>query len=390
MILSFKLDVIIKEINLIKYFFVITLIGSLLLSACSEQQDMNIGEQHVQKVPDRNYKENFENFPFYNVPQWRLDTAEYEGPYSESGEYYQQQNIAPPLAYRNTVPIGKNNWLIAEVYTRTVDPIVLDYLDVVSDPMDASNQVLKISTPDHTDGVVLRSKNPLPPKYRISLKIGFANYGNESKLNGYSNGDEDAGPWRKLSSVGHNGFYWLAILDKPPKPHNNIWIHHHRKFVIDSWNRKGFNNSVNVIALDGKSDTHQAFGKKFISYVEERWQNISDVPIDYYLANEWYTVTFVRTSLFYEFSITGNFKNGGLTTYKDKINIRKNCVFHYNQTVEELDPACVDYRKQNFLGKDFVSWPKNSAYPEYFMLGEPHINYYEGNVLVDDITLELL
>jgi hypothetical protein len=365
------------------------LVCAFLLFACSESDDF-LKNKVNEEIINQSYKENFESFPFHDIPTWRIDDAKYDGPYSESGEYFQQQNIVAPIASRNTIAIGNDDWLVAEIYTRTPDPILLDYLDVVADPDNLANKVLKISTPNHTDGVVLRSKKPLPPKYRISLKIGFANYGNESKLNGYNDGTERAEPWRDLSSVGHNGFYWLAILDKPPKPHNNIWIHHHRKFVIDSWNRKNFNNSVNVIALDGKSETHQAFGKKFISYVDNNWQHISDVPMDYYLANEWYTVTFVRTALFYQFSITGNFKNGGLTTYKDKINIRKNCVFHYNQTVEELEPACVDNRKQSFLGKDFFSWPKDSAYPEYFMLGEPHINYYEGNLLVDDITLEVL
>ncbi|TWX65417.1 hypothetical protein [Colwellia sp. C1TZA3] len=147
----------------------------------------------------------------------------------------------------------------------------------------------------------------------ISLKVGFANYGNKSKLNGYNDGNESAEPWRELSSVGHNGFYWLAILDSPPKPHNNIWMHHHRKFVIDSWNRKNFNHTVNVIALDGKSDTHKSFGKKFISYVDGQWQKISDVPVDYYLPDEWYTVTFTRTALYYEYAIEGRFKNAGQT-----------------------------------------------------------------------------
>lgn len=173
-------------------------------------------------------------------------------------------------------------------------------------------------------------------------------------------------------------------------PHNNIWIHHHRKFVIDSWNRKGFNKTVNVIALDGKSETHQAFGKKFISYLDGRWQKVSDVPVDYYLDNEWYTVTFTRTGLYYEYSIEGKFKNAGQTTYTDRIDYRKNCIYHYNQTPQELEPNCIDNRKQTFLDKSFTAWPEQSAYPEYFMLGEPHINYYEGNVLVDDITLEIL
>ncbi|MDX2367584.1 MAG: hypothetical protein QNK36_04150 [Colwellia sp.] len=365
------------------------LVCSFLLFACSESDDFlknNMNEESA----NQSYKEDFESFPFYDIPTWRIDYSKYDGPYSESGEYFQQQKIFPPTASRNTITIGKDDWLVAEVYTRTKEPIILDYLDVVADPDDLANQVLKISTPDHTDGVVLRSKNPLPKKYRITLKVGFAEYGNEDELNGYNDGNERAEPWRDLSSVGHNGFYWLAILDSPPMPHNNIWIHHHRKFVIDSWNRKDFNNTVNVIALDGKSETHQVFGKKFISYVDSRWQKISDVPVDHYLPNEWYTVTFTRTGLYYEFSIKGRFKNAGKTTYTDRIDYRKNCIYHYNQTPEELEPNCIDNREQSFLGKDFVSWPKDSAYPEYFMFGEPHINYYEGSVLVDDITLEVL
>jgi hypothetical protein len=372
-----------NKINII-YLSLIFILG------CSESDSI-----HDNLTQENNPKsliniEDFENFPFQQLSPWRYDSAEYQGPYSESGEYYQEQNIIAPPASRNTVSIGKDDWLVAELYSRTEDPIILDYLDVIADPINPQNQVLKISTPDHTDGVVLRSKNSLPPKYRISLKIGFANYGNASALNGYSSGNESAEPWRKLSSVGHNGFYWLAILDSPPKPHNNIWIHHHRKFVIDSWNRKGFNNTVNVIALDGKSETHQAFGKKFISYVDGRWQKKSDVPIDYYLPNEWYQLTFIRTGLYYEYSIAGKFKNVGQTTYTDRIDYRKNCIYHYNQTPEELAPHCIDNRKQIFSGKNFSSWPENSAYPEYFMLGEPHINYYEGSVLVDDIKLEIL
>jgi hypothetical protein len=366
------------------------LLYCFILFSCSDNSTELIEPQLKEAIVKKIFTEDFEIPPFYEVPKWRIDTAKYDGPYSESGEYFQQQNIFPPLALRNTIDIGKDHWLIAELYTRTKDPIILDYLDIVPDPDDLANKVLKISTPDHSDGVILRSKEPLPKKYRITLKIGFAEYGNDTTLNGYSVGNERAEPWRDSPSVGHNGFYWLAILDRPPMPHNNIWLHHHRKFVIDSWNRKGFNHGVNVFALDGKSETHPEFGKKFISYVDDKFRKISDVPVDFYLPGQWYTVTFTRTALFYEFSIKGNFKNAGHRTYTDRINLRKQCVFHYNQTKEELAPSCVDNRVQRFLGKEVIAWPTESAYPEYFMLGEPHINYYEGNVLVDDITLEVL
>jgi len=370
-------------------FIILFCFFQITLNGCSDVST-NSSKVKETSLTKKDLYENFNSFFFNKMPEWHNDKLIYDGPYSEVGEYYQQNNIFPPKEFRTTVDIGEDNWLVAEIYTRTQDPIILDYLDIVNDPQITNNKVLKISTPIHTDGVIIRSKKPLPPKYRISYKIGYASYGDETPLNGYDRGNETAEPWVDLSSVGHNGFYWLAITDTKPVPHNNIWLHHHRKFVIDSWNRKDFNNTVNVIALDGKSETHQSYGKKFISYVDNKWQRILNTPLDYYLNNEWYTVSFTRTPLFYEFSIHGRFKNGGLKTYKNRINIREKCIYHYNQTAKELDPSCVDNRAKTFMKKDFVSWPVDSAYPEYFMLGEPHINYYEGSVLVDDIRLEVL
>lgn len=91
-----------------------------------------------------------------------------------------------------------------------------------------------------------------------------------------------------------------------------------------------------------------------------------------------------------EYAIEGRFKNARQTIYTDRIDYRNHCIYHYNQTPEELVPDCIDNSEQVFSGENFTAWPRGSAYPEYFRLGEPHINYYEGIVLVDDITLEVL
>lgn len=373
-----------RRVHLKKLTTNILFISLIFLFSCSDKIENDTSPKNTIQI------ESFETFPFANIPKWVKDPNENTGPYSESGEYYQQLNILPPEALRNSISLGKNNWLVAELYTKTKDPILIDYLDVVKDPSNVNNSVLKLSTPDHTDAVIIRPKNALPKKYQLSFKIGFINYGDESELNGYNKGNEMAGPWREGSSVGHNGFYWFALMDQLPKPHNNIWSHHHRKFVIDSWNRENNHNTINVIALDGSSETHTAFGKKFISYVNGNWKKIADTPLDNYLPNEWYKITFTRTSIFYEFSISGKFKNAGQAIYKDKIDLRKNCVFHYNQTPVELNTACVDNREKTFLGKIFTSWPINSSYPDYFVIGEPHINYYEGSILIDDIKLKTL
>ena len=335
-------------------------------------------------------QQDFEQLVLNQQIGWQLDTNAYEGPYSESGEFYQQQNIIPPAAKRLSFDIGEGDWLSAELYSRNPSAKLSDYLSVVTDPADANNKVLRLATPVHTDGVILRSKYPLPTNYRIRLKIGFAQYGNETEFNGYDNGNERSGPWRDYPSIGHNGFYWLSIFDRIPRPHNNIWMHHHRKFVIDSWDRDGFKRTVNVIALDGKSDTHTLFGKTFISYLDGKYQYVNNVPVDYYLPNQWYLLEFSRNQGLYSFSITGKFKNAGYTTISDSIDYKAHCVYHYNQTPAELADACVDTRSRTFLDKTEIYWPQDSAYPDYFMLGDPHINYYEGSVLIDDISLERL
>jgi len=33
------------------------------------------------------------------------------------------------------------------------------------------------------------------------------------------------------------------------------------------------------------------------------------------------------------------------------------------------------------------TWPAESAYPDFFIIGDPHTNYYEGIAFIDDIRL---
>lgn len=32
-------------------------------------------------------------------------------------------------------------------------------------------------------------------------------------------------------------------------------------------------------------------------------------------------------------------------------------------------------------------WPEGSAYPDNFIIGNPHINYYEGSAQIDNLRL---
>lgn len=36
-----------------------------------------------------------------------------------------------------------------------------------------------------------------------------------------------------------------------------------------------------------------------------------------------------------------------------------------------------------------AKWPADATWPDWFMFGDPHTNYYEGEVFYDDVTLEV-
>jgi hypothetical protein len=334
----------------------------------------------------------FESFPLVKRPDWRADTSEYAGPFSESGQYYVKEGIEPPPAMRNSIPLGDDGWLVAELYTRNADPILIDYLDVIPDPSNPNNTVLELKSPQHTDGIILRSRDPLPEAYELSYRIGYADWGGEGKLNGYDQGDENSGPWGTRPVVNNNGFYWLAITDIKPEPHNNRWSHHHRKFHIDTWNNRRDVHGINIATIDGRGKTHMRLGKPFVFYDGVNWKLDPDIyPAEYYKPDEWYEVTFRRSEGAYSFSIRGDLLNHGQDTpLEGSINFVENCVFHYNQTIEEMDRRCVDDQSFVIMGKQFVHWPLDSAYPDYFMIGDPHINFYEGSLMIDDIRLKVL
>ena len=79
----------------------------LIMMGCSESEQVYIeaNESEMRKASVDINRQSFDNFPFHDVPEWRYDVAEYQGPYSESGEYYQEQNIIAPVALRNTVTL---------------------------------------------------------------------------------------------------------------------------------------------------------------------------------------------------------------------------------------------------------------------------------------------
>ena len=64
-------------------------------------------------------------------------------------------------------------------------------------------------------------------------------------------------------------------------------------------------------------------------------------------------------------------------------------IWHYNQTPGEYDGA---FNSTLTFSGPFGSytkeqWPAGSAYPDFFVIGDPHLNFYEGSATIDDLRM---
>jgi hypothetical protein len=325
------------------------------------------------------YAEDFEDHASLlkaGAPAWVADTYQNTDAFADGGAHFKGLGVSPPAsAFRAEGPFGKDGWLSLAAYSRSKLTKFSDLFEVVADPADPSNKVLKISSPKHTDGVVVRPTSALPKKYRVCLKVGFASFGDgkpgAGDLNGYAGGETDE-PWLNGDAKLENGFYWLSILDATPRPHNNVWIHHHRKVTIDSdnnkeawtniWEGSGWvadgEHPVMMFgtAKDGEDD--DSSGRPFLAWSHGALQPAGAVrAADAYKDKTWYSACIERNDDAFVLTTSGDFKWGGQQTYV--ATIPSNVVYG---TGEEV--------------------------PDFFMFGDPHNNYYRGSVYYDDIKLE--
>lgn len=336
-------------------------------------------------------------------PAWGRDPVPDDGPFADAGVFFASRGVTPPAAWRISQPLGAAGWLTAESYTRTDSTPFPRLVSVVADPADPSNHVLRIASPAHTDATVVRSTSPLPQRYRVSLRVGFASFGDGLPgLNGYATGNETAEPWWPDLAKTQNGFYELAILDAPPRPHNNTWIHHHRKVVFDSDNNyppwmEVFDGSrfvtsgehpIMMFAIDGRGPDSAQGGKPFLAYSGGDWQQDRITAVDAYLPDQWYTFSIERFDTRFTLQVSGRFRYGGETTYQASIDAAQRCVWHFNRSAAEDASACVDARPYDGLGPEYPQWPASATWPDFFMFGDPHSNFYMGQVLYDDVKLE--
>lgn len=320
------------------------------------------------------YEENFEGpAPFSKAsPAWAPDTHQTDDEFSDGGSFFTAQGKHPPTAYRIEAPFGQNNWLTVAAYSRSKSTALSDLFSVVPDPANPANHVLRVASPQNTDGLVIHNTVRLPAQYRVCVRAGYADFGDGQGLNGYL-GPETDEPWDHDSDTLENGFYWLTILDAVPRPHNNIWIHHHRKVNMDSdnntdnwtniweghsWVADG-SHPIMMFALDKDGDDHGLTGLPFLAYSNGAVQPSGEIrAVDAYKDRTWYTACIERGSENYVLSISGDFKFGGQQTYTGTFP----------------------------LSATYATAP---SIPDFFMFGDPHNNFYRGSIYYDDIKLEV-
>jgi hypothetical protein len=339
------------------------------------------------------------------TPAWAADTYPDSG-FSDNGAFFRGRDVTPPTAYRASAPFSQSGWLTVESYSRAQTTSIASLFAVAADPAGGTNKVLRIASPAHTDATIVRPTQALPDRYRISLRVGYANFGDglSSGDNGYDGG-ETADPWLEdEDATAENGFYWLTILDTVPRPHNNVYIHHHRKVVMDSdnnvppwmeiWNGTRFIDSgempLMMIAVDGAGDGSELNGKPFLSYANDTWQPSGEIrAVNSYRPMTWYRASIERSGDQFTLEVSGDFRYGGMQTYTATIDAAGRCVWHYNRQPLAAASSCVDASRYPSLAGEPPLWPADVAWPDYFMFGDPHNNFYEGEIYYDDVRLEV-
>jgi hypothetical protein len=303
--------------------------------------------------------------------EWRADAPREASPFDDNGRFFRDRDpaFAPPEGWRISAPAGEDGFLTLELYSRSrKDPTEL--ARVVEDPDRPGHRVWRLAAPEHTDGILLRSSRPLGRRYRICARLGRLDVGSGEAPNGYDDA-ERAGPWLDNTATDENGAYFGAIYRSVPIPQNNAVAHHERLVFIDSDNNtegwtKQWDPAARAFAGNGrhpivlgavpaKGDDRGINGKPFLAYAEGRWHPPGRLyAVDAYRDRRWYTACLERDGDRIVLSLEGDFRIHGPVRYRAAI-----------------DLTTLDHRDA----------------PHYWLLGDPHTNYYEGSLLVDDVTL---
>ncbi|MFD0691043.1 hypothetical protein [Actinomadura fibrosa] len=371
----------------------------------------------------------------YDVDMYDNDGAYFD---TVGGPAFRTQ-LATMKTYRKSFAFGKRGWLTAELAARDADG---DGTPDAPPTLTSHDGVADLDEPSHQAGVVIRSTNALPAEYRVEMTLRGLDFGGQrngswdypdGRINGYApDGCKTNFPWASGGDFSRpecrwadvrtdsNGFYYMSIMDYDRvAPHNNVFIHAHRKVAMDGYNRykytgtglrycnpatkqyepyqSGTGNGVNAIfmtddrryaAMPGTeylmdSECGHAKGGAIVSTVDLRPELLPDEP---------YTFAIERRNGAYTMEMSGDFAHVGRATFRYTRAFVQDGepIWHYNRTPAEYDGRYnADWTWTGPGGTlvDRDTWPAGSAYPDHFMIGDPHMNFYEGSAQVDDIRL---
>ena len=384
---------------------------------------------------------------------WNVDHLDDDGDFFQvqGGDDFERQLNSFDIL-RKRVSFGQNGWLTAELAVRDNkkegNPDNPPSLTNVTVP--GHGRAAKIDEPRYDSGIIIRSTDKLPPEYRIEYKLVTIDFGGmrdgsfsyDGKVNGYSpDGCKSNWPWKQSGDFSGptdecnpnfdevrnaNGYYFLAIMDYDnPAPHNNIFIHNHRKVGMDAYNTNAPGASNYAVCNPATGETYSYTGPKSsynginaIFFAGDAWRNksigynefmfetacgsfyppdtehtiVSAAEIQpEMMPDETYTFAIERDETGYTLEMSGNFRHAGHMTlryHRDFIEDGRP-IWHYNNTPDEYNG---EFNSTLAFSGPYGSysveqWPEGSAYPDYFILGDPHMNYYEGSAIIDDIRL---
>lgn len=345
---------------------------------------------------------------------------------------------------RKRVSFGEDGWLSADLATRdyTKTGKISDPVTFTNVELDNGEEAALLNEPSFDGGGLIRSTDPLPPEYRIEYRLKTVDFGGmrngsfeyDGKVNGIEQGDAVTNfPWKASGSYegpsdprnpnfdsasGENGYYFLTIVDyHDPAPYNNVFIHSHRKVGMDAYNVKGLwsdpyrivnprtkelyeynsdmstRNGINAIFMNGDEfKDHVMPYNEFIMETEAglfegEIVSIAEIQPEL-MPEEDYLFAIEKDKTGYTMEVTGNFLHAGHMTLKYKRDFIQDGkpIAHYNNRPDQYDGQFNhvwddgEYRIND-------TWPEGSAYPDYFIIGDPHLTHYEGSATIDDIKL---
>ncbi len=401
------------------------------------------------------YSESFTTSVSDSTVPWSRDyggsTSRYHvDAYDEDGAYFDavggaafRKQLRTFWQYRKAVPMGTNGWLTAELAARDNSrdgkP---DGAPSMRTSLVNGESALALSEPDHRGGAILRSSQPLPAQYRVEVTLRTVEFGgmrggtwdySDGRINGYGpSGCKTNFPWapsgdfsRSLchwtdARTDSNGFYYLAVMDYArPAPHNNVFMHTHRKVAIDGYNRykytgsgsvycnpstkayqpysSGSGNGVNAIFMTASRRYAKQPGNQYLMPSECGLRTsgaiVSQADLNpELLPAQPYRFAIERINGGYTLEMSGNFRYIGQATlrYHRKFIEDGLPIWHYNQQAAEYDGRFNSTWTYSGAGGTHThsnTWPAGSAYPDYLLIGDPHLNYYEGRAHIDDVKL---